>query len=158
MSLAGVGLSKRYGNLLVLDDVDFTVAPGDAVGIVGPNGAGKTTLLNVLSGALAPDTGAVVFRGRSVTSRGAADRCKMGIARTHQVPRPFTGMSVFENVFVGATAGGRARSCARDLDDSCRGRPCLVKTKANGCPVGCGDRLGGDTHLDHGRRGGAGGL
>jgi branched-chain amino acid transport system ATP-binding protein len=89
---------------------------GEAVGVVGPNGAGKTTLLNVLSGALAPDSGSVDFHGRDVTSRGAADRCKLGIARTHQVPRPFIGMTVFENVLVGATAGGKRRgSEAYDL-------------------------------------------
>src|SRR5260370_18878417 len=82
---------------------------GGAVGVVGPNGAGKTTLLNVMSGALAPDSGSVDFRGRDVTSRGAADRCKLCIARTHQVPRPFIGMIGFENVLVGATAGGRRR-------------------------------------------------
>jgi len=122
--LAAVDVRKRFGALAVLDGVNLALEEGEAVGIVGPNGAGKTTLLNVLSGALAPDTGAVVFRGRSVTSRGAADRCKMGIARTHQVPRPFTGMSVFENVFVGATAGGRRRGgeaydlCLRVLDQT----------------------------------------
>jgi branched-chain amino acid transport system ATP-binding protein len=89
---------------------------GEAVGVVGPNGAGKTTLLNVLSGGLAPDSGSVDFHGRDVTSRGAADRCKLGIARTHQVPRPFIGMTVFENVLVGATAGGKRRgSEAYDL-------------------------------------------
>ena len=122
--LAAVDVRKRFGALAVLDGVNLALGEGEAVGIVGPNGAGKTTLLNVLSGALAPDTGAVEFRGRTVTSRGAADRCKMGIARTHQVPRPFTGMSVFENVFVGATAGGRRRGadaydlCLRVLDQT----------------------------------------
>jgi branched-chain amino acid transport system ATP-binding protein len=122
--LAAVDVRKRFGALAVLDGVNLALEEGEAVGIVGPNGAGKTTLLNVLSGALAPDTGAVEFRGRIVTSRGAADRCKMGIARTHQVPRPFTGMSVFENVFVGATAGGRRRGgeaydlCLRVLDQT----------------------------------------
>jgi branched-chain amino acid transport system ATP-binding protein len=114
--LAAVDLHKRFGALAVLDGVNLALRQGEAVGIVGPNGAGKTTLLNVLSGALAPDSGAIEFRGRNITSRGAADRCKLGIARTHQVPRPFTGMSVFENVFVGATAGGRRRgSDAYDL-------------------------------------------
>jgi branched-chain amino acid transport system ATP-binding protein len=122
--LAAVDVHKRFGALRVLDGVNLQLDAGEAVGIVGPNGAGKTTLLNVLSGALAPDTGAIEFRGRSVTSRGAADRCKLGIARTHQVPRPFTGMSVFENVFVGATAGGRRRGaeaydlCLRVLDQT----------------------------------------
>src|SRR6267378_1782484 len=108
--LAAVDIRKRFGALAVLDGVNLALAGGEAVGIVGPNGAGKTTLLNILSGALAPDSGTVDFRGRNVTSRGAADRCKLGIARTHQVPRPFVGMSVFENVLVGATAGGRRRA------------------------------------------------
>ncbi len=114
--LAAVDVRKRFGALTVLDGVNLSLAKGEAVGVVGPNGAGKTTLLNVLSGALAPDSGGVQFRGRDVTSQGAADRCKMGIARTHQVPRPFVGMSVFENVLVGATAGGRRRGAeAYDL-------------------------------------------
>jgi branched-chain amino acid transport system ATP-binding protein len=115
--LAAVDVRKRFGALAVLDGVNLALKAGEAVGIVGPNGAGKTTLLNVLSGALAPDSGEVDFQGRNVTSRGAADRCRLGIARTHQVPRPFTGMSVFENVFVGATAGGRRRGA--DAYDLC---------------------------------------
>ena len=92
--------------------------------MVGPNGAGKTTLLSVLAGSLAPDQGSVLFRDRDVTSKGAADRCKLGIGRTHQVPRPFGGMTVFENVLVGATAGARKRGgeaydlCLRVLDQT----------------------------------------
>ena len=114
--VAAVDVRKRFGALTVLDGVNLSLGQGEVVGIVGPNGAGKTTLLNVLSGALAPDSGRIDFRGRDVTSRGAADRCKLGIARTHQVPRPFVGMSVFENVLVGATAGGRRRGAeAYDL-------------------------------------------
>ncbi|HEX2646777.1 MAG TPA: ABC transporter ATP-binding protein [Candidatus Dormibacteraeota bacterium] len=110
--LAAVDVRKRFGALAVLDGVSLALAEGEAVGIVGPNGAGKTTLLNVLSGSLAPDSGTVQFRERDVTARGAAERCKLGIARTHQVPRPFVGMTVFENVLVGATAGGRRRGSA----------------------------------------------
>ena len=110
--LAAVGVRKRFGALAVLDGVDLTLFKGEAVGIVGPNGAGKTTLLSVLAGALAPDAGSVEFLGHDVTSKGAADRCRMGISRTHQVPRPFVGMSVFENVLVGATAGGKRRGLA----------------------------------------------
>jgi branched-chain amino acid transport system ATP-binding protein len=94
----------------VLDGVSLGLSRGEAVGVVGPNGAGKTTLLSVLAGSLAPDQGSIIFRERDVTSKGAADRCKLGIARTHQVPRPFGGMTVFENVLVGATAGARKRS------------------------------------------------
>ena len=126
--LAAVDLRKRFGALAVLDGVSLSLAAGEAVGIVGPNGAGKTTLLNVLSGALAPDSGRVDFRGRDVTSRGAADRCKLGIARTHQVPRPFIGMTVFENVLVGATAGGKRRGseaydlCLQVLDQTALAR------------------------------------
>jgi branched-chain amino acid transport system ATP-binding protein len=110
--LAAIGVRKRFGALAVLDDVDLALAAGEAIGIVGPNGAGKTTLLNVLSGALRPNGGEVQFRGKRVTRVGRARRCRMGIARAHQVPRPFGGMTVFENVFVGASTGGRQRGQA----------------------------------------------
>ena len=107
--LAAVEVRKRFGALAVLDGVNLVLNQGEAVGVVGPNGAGKTTLLNVLAGSLRPDAGSILFRGRDVTTKGAAERCTLGIARTHQVPRPFVGMTVFENVLVGATAGGRRR-------------------------------------------------
>jgi branched-chain amino acid transport system ATP-binding protein len=107
--LAAVDVRKRFGALAVLDGVTLGLDQGEAVGIVGPNGAGKTTLLNVLAGSLRPDAGSVLFNARDITSKDAADRCTLGIARTHQVPRPFVGMTVFENVLVGATAGGRRR-------------------------------------------------
>jgi branched-chain amino acid transport system ATP-binding protein len=103
--LAGVGLSKRFGALTVLDQVDFAVAPGEAIGIVGPNGAGKTTLLNVLSGTFPPSAGTICIRGVDVTHAGAAERCRLGIGRSHQIPRPFGGMTLFENVYVAATNG-----------------------------------------------------
>ena len=104
--LAAHGVRKRFGALLVLQDVDFTLGSDEAVGIVGPNGAGKTTLLNVLSGSLQATAGSVRFRDADVTPTGSAHRCRLGIARAHQVPRPFGGMTVFENVFVAATTGG----------------------------------------------------
>ena len=107
--LAAVGVRKRFGALVVLDGVDFSVGADEAVGIVGPNGAGKTTLLNVFAGSLRPDGGSVLFRGADVTSAGAAGRCRLGIARAYQVPKPFGGMTVFENVFVGASTGGGHR-------------------------------------------------
>jgi branched-chain amino acid transport system ATP-binding protein len=106
--LAAVGVRKRFGALAVLDGVDFALTAGEAVGIVGPNGAGKTTLLNVLAGSLAPTDGSVRFRNADVSSLSAAKRCRLGVGRAHQVPRPFGGMTVFENVFVGATTGGGA--------------------------------------------------
>jgi branched-chain amino acid transport system ATP-binding protein len=107
--LAAEDLRKQFGALVVLDGVAMALAPGDAVGIVGPNGAGKTTLLDVLAGAQRANGGAVRFRGEDVTHLNAAARCALGIGRTHQVPRPFTDMTVFENVLVGTTTGGALR-------------------------------------------------
>ena len=107
--LAAVELRKQFGALAALDGVDFTVGAGEAVGIVGPNGAGKTTLLNVLAGTVAPSSGSVTFQGAVVTGAGASRRSRLGIGRAHQVPRPFGGMTVFENCFVGATSGGGLR-------------------------------------------------
>ncbi|MFI5283359.1 MAG: ABC transporter ATP-binding protein [Candidatus Dormibacterales bacterium] len=110
--LAAVDVQKRFRALPVLDGISLSIGRGEAVGIVGPNGAGKTTLLNVLSGSLGPDAGRVLFNGQDVTSKDAAGRCRLGIGRTHQVPRPFGGMTVFENVLVGATAGARVHGRA----------------------------------------------
>ncbi|MFN2628210.1 MAG: ABC transporter ATP-binding protein [Gaiellaceae bacterium] len=115
--VAAVGVRRRFGALLVLDGVDFAVRPGEAVGIVGPNGAGKTTLLNVLAGSVRPDGGRVELRGVDVTSVGAAKRCRLGIGRAHQVPRPFGNMTVFENVLVGGATGGGRRG--RQAYDRC---------------------------------------
>jgi len=107
--LAGHGLSKVYGELRVLDRVDFRVGQGEAVGVVGPNGAGKTTLLNVLTGAVAASEGTVLLDGRDITRLRPERRCRRGIGRAHQIPRPFAGMTVLENVFVGASAGAGLR-------------------------------------------------
>jgi branched-chain amino acid transport system ATP-binding protein len=107
--LAAAGLRKRFGALVVLDGLDFSIGADEAVGIVGPNGAGKTTLLSIFAGSQRPDGGSVRFRGADVTSSGAAARCRLGIARAHQVPKPFGGMTVFENVLVGASTGGSRR-------------------------------------------------
>jgi branched-chain amino acid transport system ATP-binding protein len=107
--LEGRGLVKRYGELVVLDGVDFRVGADDAVGVVGPNGAGKTTLLGVLAGSVTPIAGVVRFRGDDITGLRPDARCRRGIGRAHQIPRPFGGMTVFENVFVGASAGAGLR-------------------------------------------------
>jgi len=104
--LEAQGVSKSFNDLVVLDGVDFTVRAGEAIGVVGPNGAGKTTLLSVLVGAHAPTRGSVRFRGEDVTHTPTAERCRRGLARTHQIPRPFRGMTVFENVLTAAAHGG----------------------------------------------------
>jgi branched-chain amino acid transport system ATP-binding protein len=108
-TLVAAGIAKRFGAFVAVDNVDFMLKEGEAVGIVGPNGAGKTTLLNLLAGAYHPSAGTVVFSGLNITGLAAADRCRLGIARSHQVPKPFGGMNVFENVFVAAAAGGGRR-------------------------------------------------
>ena len=98
-------LNKRYGALVVTDAVSFNVAKGEIVGILGPNGAGKTTLFNLIAGTVRPDSGSVLFNGEDVSKNDAALRCKRGISRSFQVPHPFNGMTVFENILVGATFG-----------------------------------------------------
>lgn len=103
LELAGV--SKSYGALKVTNDVSFSLDKGEALGIIGPNGAGKTTLFNLVTGNVRPDTGSVSFNGRDVTVLPASTRCHLGIGRSYQVPHPFGGMTVFENVLVGATFG-----------------------------------------------------
>jgi branched-chain amino acid transport system ATP-binding protein len=100
------GLSKSYGALKVIDDLHVHLDDGEALGVVGPNGAGKTTMLHLAAGQLRPDAGRVRLDGRDVTGLSARARCQLGLARTYQVPRPFTGMTVYENVLVGATFGG----------------------------------------------------
>jgi branched-chain amino acid transport system ATP-binding protein len=106
---AGVGIHKRFGSLSVLENVDFSMRLDEAVGIVGPNGAGKTTLLATLAGAFAPSAGTVSFAGTDVTQQSAAERCRAGLVRTHQVPKPFLGMTTFENVYVAASHAVKGR-------------------------------------------------
>ncbi|GIH24366.1 ABC transporter ATP-binding protein [Acrocarpospora phusangensis] len=105
-------ISKRFGRVTVAEELSLSVRHGDAVGVVGPNGAGKTSLFGMISGDLAPDAGEVRFDGRRVTALDASVRCRLGIGRTYQVPRPFTGLSVFENVLVAAQQGAGTRGRA----------------------------------------------
>lgn len=98
-------LRKSYGALSVTKTFSMTVEEGELVGILGPNGAGKTTLFNQITGTVKPDYGEVWFDGKNVTQLDASARCQMGVARSFQVPHPFVGMTVFENILVGATFG-----------------------------------------------------
>ena len=102
-------VTKRFGRVVIAEQLSFSVAAGDTVGIVGPNGAGKTSLFGLISGDLPPDAGVICFAGRPVTKLDAAARCRLGIGRTYQVPRPFTDMTVFENVLVAAQQGAGLR-------------------------------------------------
>jgi branched-chain amino acid transport system ATP-binding protein len=103
------GVSKRLGSVVVADALSLTVRGGDAVGMVGPNGAGKTSLFSLISGDLSPNSGEVRFEGRDVTRLNTSERCRLGIARTYQVPRSFEHMTVFENVLVAAHRGAGLR-------------------------------------------------
>lgn len=115
-------VSKSYGALVVTDDVTLSLEAGETLGILGPNGAGKSTLFNLIGGTQAPQTGRVTFRGRDVTKLGAAARCRAGIGRSFQIPHPFVGMTVYENLLVGSVFGqdgsdGEAR-CRKILDET----------------------------------------
>ena len=124
-------VSKRFGAIVVADAVDLALVEGEALGIIGPNGAGKTTLFGIVSGTVAPDSGRVLYAGRDITRATPARRCTMGIGRSFQIPQPFGGMSVFENLVVAAAFGGRQRErdayvrCMEILDQ------CGLADKAN---------------------------
>ncbi|MEM6565102.1 MAG: ABC transporter ATP-binding protein [Pseudomonadota bacterium] len=103
------GLSKSFGAVVVADQTSFQVDQGAAIGVLGPNGAGKTSLFHLITGVLSSDAGQIRFDGQDITHVSAANRCKLGIARSFQVPHPFVGMTVFENALVGATEGAGLR-------------------------------------------------
>ncbi len=105
-------ISKRFGGVVVADGISLMVERGAAVGIVGPNGAGKTTLFGVISGDVRPDGGSVVFDGARINRLDPGARCRLGIGRTYQVPKPFERMNVFENVLIAAQQGGRQRGAS----------------------------------------------
>ena len=116
------GLTKRFGGFTALDGVSLCVQPGERFGLIGPNGSGKTTLINCVGGALIADAGHVLFDAADVTRLPAHRRARLGIARSFQIPRPFAGMTVQENVAVpleyaaGVRGGSVAREAAAILD------------------------------------------
>ncbi len=93
---------KRYGSKAVVDGVSLAVAEGECLGVIGPNGAGKTTLFNVIDGTAHCDGGSVALAGEDITRLAPYRRARKGVGRAYQVPRPFGGLSVFENVLAGA--------------------------------------------------------
>ncbi|WP_309492267.1 ABC transporter ATP-binding protein [Candidatus Hecatella orcuttiae] len=98
-------IDKRFGGIKALKSVDFEVEEASIAGIVGPNGAGKTTLFNIVTGYYKPDGGYVIFDNKNITGLKPHQICKMGIARTYQIVRPFKDMRVFDNIMVGAKFG-----------------------------------------------------
>ncbi len=105
-------ICKRFGAVVVAADIDLAVAQGESLGIIGPNGAGKTTLFGIATGAVTPDAGRVIFDGEDVTRLPPERRCRKGLARSFQIPQPFSNMTVFENALVAAAFGGGERQSA----------------------------------------------
>ena len=105
--LEGHGLTKKFGGVLALTDVDFRLDKGEIIGLIGPNGAGKTTLFNLIAGAFKPTSGRVILNGSDITAKTANHTCRLGIARTFQVTRPFPEMTCLENVGVSVTNSPR---------------------------------------------------
>jgi len=103
-------LSKNFAGLAALKDVSFEVEEGGLFGLIGPNGAGKTTLLSIIAGSIQPTSGSIVFQGHEISGAKSYHAVRVGIARTHQIPKPFRGLSVLENVEVGLRFGHSKRS------------------------------------------------
>ncbi len=98
-------IDAGYGRVQILHDLSFSVEEGEVFGVIGPNGCGKTTMFNALIGLIVPNHGTITFNGHNITKMKPDARCHLGIGRTYQVPRPFEGMSVYENVLVAAVHG-----------------------------------------------------
>jgi branched-chain amino acid transport system ATP-binding protein len=103
--LKAEGVTKRFGGLVAVNDVSLEVEEGEIFGLIGPNGAGKTTFINVISGVYRPEAGSVWYKGRKITGMSCDAVCKLGIARTFQIPRPFRMMTALENVMVAVIFG-----------------------------------------------------
>jgi len=102
-------LTKQAGAFPLVDNLSFEVDRSEILGVIGPNGAGKTTLFDLITGNIAPDGGRIVFDGRDVTRDSISTRCRLGIGRTYQIPRPFQKMTVYENLLVAAVHGARRK-------------------------------------------------
>ncbi len=102
-------ISKHFGALTAVDEVDLCLKNGEILGMIGPNGAGKTTLFNCLVGVTPPSSGRILLNGKDITGLAPHRICRLGLTKTSQITQPFQSMTVFENVLVGALFGGRMR-------------------------------------------------
>ena len=138
------GLTKRFGGLVAVDSLDFTVSAGETVSIIGPNGAGKTTVFNLITGFYRPTSGEINFDGLNLVGSKPHRTALLGLGRTFQVVKPLRGLSVFENILVGAFArtGDReeARRIARDVIQF-TDLATLGDALADGLPIGMRKRL-----------------
>ena len=115
MMLGVQGISKSFRGLKAVSNASFEVPQGSIVALIGPNGAGKTTCFNMIAGVFAPDTGKVLFNGAEINGKRPDEICAAGIGRTFQIVKPFAGLSVLDNVMVGAFLRERTTSAARDF-------------------------------------------
>jgi len=138
------GVKKAFGAVVVADAQSWTLEEGEALGVIGPNGAGKTSMFNLVTGTLGLDSGRVLFQGTDISGWPAARRCRAGIARSFQIPQPFSGLTIFENAFVAATQGaGLARQPAEKL--------CIDVLERTGLLSKANIRAGGLTLLERKR-------
>lgn len=114
--LEGKNLTKYFGGLAAVTDVDFYVDQGEILGLIGPNGAGKTTLFNLISAALVPRPGTIIFKGQNITGMKPYQICRMGIARTFQTVKIFGNMPVINNVRIGSLFGASTRVSSSEAD------------------------------------------
>jgi branched-chain amino acid transport system ATP-binding protein len=131
--LTGTNVSKYFGALKALDDVNFELFPGEILGIIGPNGAGKTTLLSVINGTLPMTRGRIFFKGKEITGLRPFRIAEQGISRTFQIVKPFPGMTALENVAIGALFGReRERKMSRAMEKAAETiRKVALKGKEN---------------------------
>ncbi len=117
MSLIEVNnVTKYFGGLRALYDISFTLEAGEILGLIGPNGAGKTTLFNIIAGTFPPSSGSLKFDNEEITSQGSRQICHKGISRTYQLVRPFSSLTVYENVLVGLYFGKEEPKSARSVE------------------------------------------
>ncbi len=138
------GITKRFGGLVAVNDFSLNVDKGHIVALIGPNGAGKTTAFNVIAGYYKPTSGKVFFGGRDITGMRPDQICKIGLARTFQVVRPFRGISVIENVMIGAYARTSDNKIAREKGQEAlefMGMGQLANQMASGLPIAGRKRL-----------------
>ncbi len=137
-------VTKRFGGLTAVREMDLRVERGEILGIIGPNGAGKTTLFNLIAGSHRPDAGRIVFEGVNLSGRAPHDICRLGLTRTFQIVKPFGSLSVEDNVMIGALARGSSvrgarREAARVLE-AC-GLGAWGHARARSLPIGLRKRL-----------------
>ncbi len=137
-------VSKHYGSLKVTDNLSLSLAEGEALGVLGPNGAGKSTMFNLITGDVRPDAGRITYDGADITGLSPSARCREGIARSYQVPHPFAGMTVFENLLVGAMFGA-------DLGEDEASEHCVAVLKRTGLLKKANHLAGALTLLDRKR-------